>query len=71
MRASGNDYADWINERVKPNLFLVLNMAQPKQVRTYDRTTKKVEKTKEELQKDLISLFHKLLVQIKFLQSTL
>ena len=56
MRASGNDYADWINERVKPNLFLVLNMAQPKQVRTYDRTTKKVEKTKEELQKDLISL---------------
>ena len=60
MRASGNDYADWINERVKPNLFLVLNMAHPKQVRTYDRTTRKVEKTKEELQKDLISLFHNL-----------
>ena len=60
MNASGNDYAEWIKERIQPNLFFVLNASQPKSNKRIDNQTTKVEKTEDELRKEIISLFHKL-----------
>lgn len=60
MNASGNDYAEWIKERIQPNLFFVLNASQPKSNKRMDNQSIKVEKTEDELRKEIISLFHKL-----------